>query len=731
MDEPPKPDAPQPAGVQPAAGAQPPASPPTGTQQPSSKPSKSPAGSKPPAGSKMSRVRNIGIVAHIDAGKTTVSERFLFLSGRIHKIGEVHDGEAQMDWMPQERERGITITAAATSFTWRNFDIHLIDTPGHVDFTIEVERSLRVLDGAVVVFDGVSGVEPQSETVWRQADKFRVPRICFINKMDRAGADFAAAVTEIRERLGARPVPIQLPIGAEDRFTGVVDLVQLRALTFSGDEDEGPVEEDIPAAMADEVAAAREKLIEAAADVDDGIAAAFLEGQPIEEATLKAAIRRATIDCKIVPVLAGAALRNKGVQPLLDAVCDYLPSPLEVPPIVGTVPGTDEPATRPPDDAAPFCALAFKVAMDEGRKAVYLRIYSGVLKTGDEVQNARTRRNEKVARLFSVHANRRERIERAGAGTIVVAMGLKDAGTGDTLASPKAPIILERIDIYEPVIARAIEPKTQAEKEKLDFGLAKMADEDPTFRWNEDAETGQTIIRGMGELHLDIIVDRLRIEYGVEANVGRPQVVHRETLAKPADGEARFERTVEDETLFGQARVHVAPRPRGAGNELKMQLVRPAPTGNVKIVETPPAILDAAMEGAREAMRSGPQGYPIEDISVTITGIEYRPDASTPAGEKAAVGEALRQAWREAGTRLLEPIMKVEITCPEANVGDVLGDLNARRGQIEDVGFRGQQRVITAKVPLRRMFGYSTDLRSATQGRANYSMQFDSYDAWE
>jgi elongation factor G len=680
----------------------------------------------------MARVRNIGIVAHIDAGKTTVSERFLFYSGRIHKIGEVHEGEATMDWMPQERERGITITAAATSFTWRNFELHLIDTPGHVDFTIEVERSLRVLDGAVVVFDGVSGVEPQSETVWRQADKFRVPRLSFINKMDRAGADFAAAVAEIHDRLGAKPVPIQLPIGAEERFSGVVDLVRQRALYFSGDETEGPREDDVPAAMADEVAAARDKVIEAAADADDAIASAFLEGQPIDEAALKAALRKATIDCKIVPVLAGAALRNKGVQPLLDAVCDYLPSPLEVPPVTGTVPGSEEPTSRAPEDTAPFCALAFKVALDEGRKAVYLRIYSGVLRPGDEIQNARTRRNEKVARLFGVHANKREKLERAGAGSIVIAMGLKDAGTGDTLASPKAPIILERIDIYEPVISRAIEPKTQAEKEKLDFGLNKLADEDPTFRWNEDAETGQTIIRGMGELHLDIMVDRLRREFGVEANVGRPQVVYRETLAKPADGEARFERVVENETLFGHARVHVAPRPRRAGNELKMKIPRPVQAqGAPKIPETPQAILDAAMEGAREAMRSGPQGYPIEDIEVTITGIEYRPDASTAAGQRAAVAEALRQAWRDAGTRLLEPIMKVEITCPETNVGDVIGDLNARRGQIEELGFRGTQRVIHAKVPLRRMFGYSTDLRSATQGRANYSMQFDTYDAWE
>jgi elongation factor G len=390
---------------------------------------------------KITRVRNIGVVAHIDAGKTTVSERFLFHSGRIHKIGEVHDGEAQMDWMPQERERGITITAAATSFAWRTHEIHLIDTPGHVDFTIEVERSLRVLDGAVVVFDGVSGVEPQSETVWRQADKFRVPRIAFINKMDRAGADFPGAVEEIRARLGARPVPIQLPIGAEDRFEGVVDLVRGKALTFSGDEAEAPTEGEPPAAMADEVAAARERLIEAAADFDDALANAFLEGQPIEEAALKAAIRRGTIACGIVPVLAGAALRNKGVQPLLDAVCDYLPSPLDVPPINGTDPQSGEPLVRPPEDSAPLCALAFKVAMDEGRKAIYVRIYSGVLKPGDEIQNARTRKNDKIARLFSVHANRRERIERAGAGNIVLAMGLRDVGTGDTLCSPKAPII--------------------------------------------------------------------------------------------------------------------------------------------------------------------------------------------------------------------------------------------------------------------------------------------------
>jgi elongation factor G len=698
--------------------------------------STTPEAAKPKKPSKLARVRNIGIVAHIDAGKTTVSERFLYYAGRIHKIGEVHDGEAQMDWMPQERERGITITAAATTLEWKRnnetHEIHLIDTPGHVDFTIEVERSLRVLDGAVVVFCGVSGVQPQSETVWHQADQFKVPRLAFVNKMDRPGADFQSVVDEMRERLNARPVPLQLPMGAEDQFQGVVDLLSEKALFYSGAEDDLPREEEVPPHLKDAVAAAREKMVEAAADFDDNIATAFLEGQPVETAALVAALRKGTLACAIVPVFAGSALRNKGVQPVLDAVCDFLPAPIEVPPVEGTVPATGEHTSRPPEDSAPLCALAFKVAMDEGRKTVFLRIYSGVLRPGDEVQNARTRRNEKVARLFSVHANRRDRIERAGAGTIVVAMGLKDAGTGDTICSSKAPISLERISAHEPVISRAIEPKTQAEKEKLDFALAKLADEDPTFRFGEDTETGQTIIRGMGELHLDIMADRLKREYGVEAHVGRPQVVYRETLAKAAEGEATFEREVEDEKLFGHARVRIAPRPRGTGNDVKLALVKvEPPPGAPRVPEVPRAILDAALEGATEAMRSGPEGYPFEDIEVVVTGIEYRPDASTPAGQRAAVGEALRHASRESGTRLLEPIMKVEVTAPESNVGDVLGDLNARRAQIEDVGVRGSQRLIIAKVPLRRMFGYSTDLRSATQGRANYTMQFEKYDAWE
>ncbi len=681
---------------------------------------------------RLSKVRNLGIVAHIDAGKTTVSERFLFYSGRIHKLGEVHDGEAQMDWMPQERERGITITAAATTLEWKGHELHLIDTPGHVDFTIEVERSLRVLDGAVVVFCGVSGVEPQSETVWRQADGFKVPRLCFINKMDRAGADFAAVVDEIRKRLGAHPVPVQIPIGAEDGFEGVVDLVAHKAFYFSDDGEEPPREADIPADLADAVTAAREKVIEAAADFDDDLATSYLEGKPIEAARIKSALRVGTLKCAVVPVLAGAALRNKGVQLLLDAVVDYLPSPLDVPPVEGTHPKTHEKVSFPPQDAAPLCALAFKVQMDEGRKGVYLRIYSGAVKPGQDVFNPRTGRKEKIARLFAVHADRRERIEKSGAGSITFAMGLRDAGTGDTICSADNQILLERIGIQEPVISRAIEPKTQAEKEKLDQSLAKLADEDPTFRFGEDTETGQTIIRGMGELHLDIVVDRLRREYKVEANVGKPMVVYRETLAGAATAEARFERDVEDEKLFGHAQVKVAPRARGSGNELRCELTRPPPVpGAPKVPEAPQAIVDAALEGAREAMRSGIEGYPLEDIEVVITAIEYRPETSNPLGQKAAVGEALRRALREAKTRLLEPIMRVEVTAPEAHVGDVLGDLNARRAQIEDVGFRGVDRVVIAKVPLSRMFGYSTDLRSATQGRASYAMQFETFDAWK
>jgi elongation factor G len=679
---------------------------------------------------KINQVRNIGVVAHIDAGKTTVTERFLFYSGKTHKIGEVHEGATQMDWMPQERERGITITAAATTFQWANHEIHLIDTPGHVDFTIEVERSLRVLDGAVVVFSGVEGVEPQSETVWHQADKFRVPRIAFVNKMDRLGAEFQRVVGEIRTRLGAKPAPVVLPIGAEDRFEGHIDLLRMKAVRFTGGEEDPPSEEEIPTALVGPARSARDALIEAVADADDALAERFLEGVTIEETELKAAIRRACIALKLVPVLCGTALRNKGIQPLLDAVVAYLPSPVEVPPIEGHDPKTDAPLTRPVDDKAPLCALAFKVAMDESRKVVYLRIYSGTLRPGDEVLNTRTGKNEKVARLFAVHADRRERIEKAGAGTIVTAMGLKDSGTGDTLSAPSAPIRLERIEAYEPVISSAIEPDSQAEKEKLDFALAKMVDEDPTFRVREDAETGQTLISGMGELHLEIIVDRLRREYGLHVRVGQPQVVYRETITKTAPGEAKFERAVEQETLYGHVTLRVAPRPRGAGNAFRIEPPPPAAPGQPAVLT--PALLEAALSGARDACGSGPVGgYPLEDIEVVVTGGELREGASNDIGSKIAAGEALRQAVKAAAAKLLEPIMEVEVALPDDFVGGVLGDLTSRRARIEDVGARGPLRVIVCKVPLRRMFGYSTELRSLSQGRATFTMHFSAYDAWD
>jgi elongation factor G len=673
---------------------------------------------------KLHLVRNIGIAAHIDAGKTTLTERFLYYSGRIHRIGDIDDGDTQMDWMPQERERGITITAAATTLQWRNCELHLIDTPGHVDFTIEVERSMRVLDGAVVVFCAVSGVEPQSETVWHQAEKFKVPRLAFINKMDRMGADFDAAVLDIKKRLGARAVPLQLPIGAAEQFDGVVDLIEQQALYFTGVEGESPRADVIPSALAEAAKAARDSLVEAAADFDDGLAEHYLAGESLAPEAIRAALRKGVLANRLVPVLCGAALRNKGVQPCLDAVVDYLPSPLEVPPIDGVIPGTEQHASRPSEEKAPFSALAFKVAMDQGRKQVYLRIYSGALKPGDEVLNPRLGHTEKPARLFSVHANKRERLDKAVAGMIVTANGLKDTATGDTLCAREAPILLERIDTYEPVISVAIEARTSADKEKLDFALAKMVEEDPTFRVREDAETGQTTIHGMGELHLDIIVDRLRREYNVEAATGKPEVVYRESIGRDAEGEASFQRQLEEQQLYGQARVRVVPLPRGAGSRVKAAL----PKG----VVLPEPLIAAALDGIREASTFGPKGgYPLEDFEATLVGLEYREGASTDIGHKIAAGEAFRHAVRDADPGLLEPIMKVEVTVPDEFMGDIIGDLNARRGQIENVGFRGDKRVIDALVPLRRMFGYSTDLRSQSQGRASFTMSFARYDRSE
>jgi elongation factor G len=669
---------------------------------------------------KIERIRNIGIVAHIDAGKTTVTERFLYHSGKIHRVGEVHDGETQMDWTPEERERGITITAAATTFEWKQHEIHLIDTPGHVDFTIEVERSLRVLDGAVIVFCGVGGVEPQSETVWCQADKFHVPRIAFVNKMDRVGADFHGVVAQIRKKLGAPAVPVQLPLGAEETFEGVVDLVRMQAIRFGDDIASMGVAGPIPADMAEAVGDARERLIEALAETDDGIAEAFVEERNPDERDVELALRKACIARTVVPVLCGAALRNKGVRRLLDAVVDYLPSPAELPPVQGVDPrDAHRILERPPSDRAPLAALAFKVAMDEGRKVVFLRVFSGAISAGHAVYNARVGEDEKVARLFTVHANRRQRLARAGAGSIVAASGLKLATTGDTLCDGGDPILLERIDAYEPVISIAIEPKDQQAKKKLDLALGKMVEEDPTFRVREDSETGQTLISGMGELHLQVVVDRLRREYGVQAAVGRPQVVFRESIGIAAEAAATFDRELKEATLFGEVRCRVAPRGRGSG----LRIASAVPDATV-----PPAIIRAALAGLEEATETGPDGFPMEDVEATLLEVAFREDAQPEVGVKVAAGEAFRKAVAAASPFRLEPVMSVEVVVPEEYLGAVIGDLKARRANILDVGTGHDRRTARAHVPLRQMFGYSTELRSLTQGRATFTMEFHAFD---
>ncbi len=706
-----------------------------------------------PSKKKLDRTRNIGIIAHIDAGKTTVSERFLFYSGRIHKIGEVHEGQTQMDWMPEERKRGITITAAATSFTWRNYEMHLIDTPGHVDFTIEVERSLRVLDGAVVVLSAVDGVEPQTETVWRQADKFHVPRIAFVNKMDRVGSNFESVVDSIQRILSANPVPLQEPIGAEDTFVGMYDLVAGKRIEFTGEEDEAPQISDVGEADQEAYAPARERLIERIANVDDELAEKYLTGEAIDEASLRAAIRRATLANKAVPVMCGAALRNRGIQPLLDAVVDFLPAPTEVPPVVGHHPKTGEVEQRPADDKAPLCALAFKVAMVEGRKAVYLRIYSGTLKAGDDVWNPRLGppnkdrdkgkgrdggsekplgRLEKVARLFSVHADSRDKIDDAKAGSIVLAVGLKDTATGDTLCDPRAPIALERIDTYQPVINQAVEAATSADAEKMQAALEKMADEDPTFHVREDPETGQTIVSGMGELHLEIKRDVLDREYGVQARMGRPQVVYRETILGSGEAEHVFERAVDEGLLFGKATVRVSARPRGAGSVVKNAVPPPPADMPQPLQRALPPLIEAALAGVREAMGSGPKGNRLEDVEAVLVAVEPKlsSEVASDVGWRIAGSRALLKACEAAGVALLEPIMHLEVLVPDDFVGEVLGDLNQRRAQILDVGMRGNRRCVVAELPLRSLFGYSTAVRSATEGRADFVMTFARYDTW-
>ncbi len=667
----------------------------------------------------LQRTRNIGIIAHIDAGKTTTTERILYYTGRTYKIGEVHEGTAVMDWMEQERERGITITAAATTASWNGHRINIIDTPGHVDFTVEVERSLRVLDGGVVVFDGVAGVEPQSETVWRQADKYRVPRICFVNKMDRTGADFWRTVAMIRERLGAVPVPVQIPIGREAEFKGMVDLLAMEALTFADDPNAPVMHGPVPAELADEAARCREELIERVVELDDELMLRYLEGEVIGVQELKATLRRATIAGQLIPVLCGSALKNKGVRPLLDAVVDYLPSPLEVPPVRGTNPNTGEEEIRPADPGAPFAALAFKIVSDPYGKLSYMRIYSGELKAGSYVMNTTRGQRERIGRLIKMHANHREDIQAVSAGDICAAVGLKSTITGDTLCDPEHPILLEAIQFPEPVIRVAIEPKTKQDQDKMGNALARLAEEDPTFKVQTDPETGQTIIAGMGELHLEVLVDRMLREYRVDANVGRPQVAYRETITTPARAEGRYVRQTGGKGQFGDVWLEVEPLERGAGVKFENKIV-----GGV----IPKEFIPAVEAGVREAAENGViAGYPMVDVLVRLVDGSYHEVDSSEMAFKIAGSIGFKAAASKAHPVLLEPIMRVEVVTPEEFLGDVLGDLNSRRGHIEGMEPRANAQVVRALVPLAEMFGYATELRSRTQGRATFSMEFSQY----
>ena len=668
-------------------------------------------------------------MAHIDAGKTTTTERILFYTGITYKLGEVHEGTAVMDWMEQEQERGITITSAATTCFWRDHRVNIIDTPGHVDFTAEVERSLRVLDGAVAVFDAVSGVEPQSETVWRQADKYRVPRICFVNKMDRVGADFTETVAQIVSKLQANPVVIQLPLGAESNFQGVIDIVRMKALRYK-DETLGAAYEveDIPAEYAAEAAAAREHLIEKVTEVEDRLLEKYLHGEAITEDEIKAALRKRTIEsvrhekAPFVPVVCGSAFKNKGVQPLLDAVVDYLPAPIDIPSVVGLVPGsTEQQLERPSADDAPFSALAFKIMTDPfvGQLS-FIRVYSGVMQSGSSVFNSTKGRTERVGRLLKMHANKREEIKEVYAGDIAAAVGLKSVSTGDTICDEKHPILLESMDFPEPVIALAIEPKTKADQEKLGQGLAKLQAEDPTFRVATDVETGQVVIRGMGELHLEIIVDRLKREFSVEASVGRPQVAYKETLTKPASGEGRYVRQTGGRGQYGHAKIKLEPCPPGTGFEFVNEIVGGTiPREYIKPIE----------EGIREALTAGVlASYPVADVRIILYDGSFHEVDSNEMAFKIAGSMAFKDAAKSAGPVLLEPVMRVEVVVPEEYMGDIMGDINSRRGRIQSMEARGGTQIVTARVPLSEMFGYATDLRSRTQGRATYSMHFDRYE---
>ena len=671
----------------------------------------------------LDRVRNIGIMAHIDAGKTTTTERILYYTGRTHKMGEVHEGAATMDWMAQEQERGITITSAATTAFWRDHRINIIDTPGHVDFTVEVERSLRVLDGAIAVFDSVAGVEPQSETVWRQADHYKVPRIAFINKMDRTGADFFASVQSMVDRLGAHPVPVQLPLGQEEHFRGVVDLIEMKAIVYSDALGTEFAVEEIPEELREQAEEYHHQLIDSVADHDDELTVTYLEDESkVTPEMLRRALRAATLDITVTPVLAGSAFKNKGVQPLLDAVIEYLPSPLDVPPVQGVDPRTENELSRRPAIDEPFAALAFKVMTDPYvGKLTYFRVYSGQVKAGDRVVNTTNGRTERIGRILQMHANHREERDSIAAGEIAAAVGLKQTTTGDTLAIDSAPIVLESMTVPDPVIAVAIEPKTKGDQDKLATALQRLSEEDPTFRVQTDEETGQTLISGMGELHLEIIVDRLMREFKVDANVGRPQVAYRETVGKRVEKiRGRFVRQTGGRGQYGDATINLEPAGPGEGYEFIDRI-----TGGTIPKEYIPSI-DV---GIQEAMESGIlAGFPVVDVRIELVDGSYHDVDSSEMAFKVAGSMAFKEGMKRANPKLLEPVMAVEVVTPEEYLGDVMGDLNSRRGRVEGLEPRGNAQAIKARVPLATMFGYATDLRSTTQGRATFTMQFDRYE---
>ena len=673
-------------------------------------------------GHALATIRNIGIVAHIDAGKTTTTERMLFYTGKVHKMGEVHEGSTVMDWMEQERERGITITSAATTCFWRDRQINIIDTPGHVDFTAEVERSLRVLDGAVGVLCAVGGVQPQSETVWRQANKYKVPRIAFVNKMDRTGAHFQRVVQEMRDKLHAAAVPVQIPWGREETFRGVIDLVRMKALTFDEGELGSKVRvEDVPAELEADARAAREALLEAVAETDEALLNAYLDEGDLGEAELKQGIRTATVANKLVPVLCGTSLRNKGIQPLLDAVVDYLPSPLDVPAVKGRHPKTEDELERTTGDFEPLCALAFKVATDPFvGKLIFMRVYSGELRRGANVFNPRTQKRERVMKLIRLHANQREEIDALFSGEIGAISGIKGVGTGDTLCAEQKPIVLERITFPEPVVSMAIEPKTQADKDKMNAALQELSEEDPTFRVGKDLETGQTIVQGMGELHLEIIRDRMLREFKVKANAGRPMVAYRETIRQAGKAEFAFDRELGGKRHFAVVGVALEKNERGSGNSVDFVL----PSDSM-----PHAFRSVVEEGIRDGLSTGVLGsFPIVDVRVSVVSGQWHPVDSSEIAFRSAASMSLREAVQTARPVLLEPIMALEIVTPEEHLGDVLGDLNMRRGQVKDVAQRDGTRVVEASVPLAELFGYATTLRSLTRGRAGYAMEPTRFD---